>query len=152
MDPTIDEHIERFHEEGTGEFCGLWNSLEVAGYGIGAIYLIRASVAIIAQLNVKTMFALCSPYTARIASNYGFEKYPEVGDDGTFYYPKIDLLATVVLLRDSGSLGNAIDTESEKIRELRNSPKQTVVEDNRGRVVEISYDLQIENVDTSVYA
>ena len=47
MDPTVQDHIQKFHDVGTGEFCGLWNSLEVAGYGIGAIYLIRSSVAIV---------------------------------------------------------------------------------------------------------
>ncbi len=152
MDSTVQSHVERYHEVGTGEFCGLWNSLEVAGFGIGAIYLIRSSVAIIPQLKLNTMFALCSPYTARIASNYGFRKYTEVGNEGTFYYPKIDLLATAVFLPDSKKLEHASENERDRILDLRTNPNQVLKESNRGREIEIEYSLEIENVDTSVYA
>lgn len=143
--------INKFAPQGTGEFCGLWNSMEVAGYGIGAIYLIRSSIAIINQLELGTMFALCSPFTARIASNYGFNIYKDIGNDGTFYYPKIDLLATVVFVGDTLALEGSDPYEKERIDRLRENPTQVLHEVNRGREVEIHYELQIEHVDTEVF-
>lgn len=69
--------------------------------GIGAVYLIRSAIALLDQLELGTLWALCSPFSTRIAKNYGFMKYPLVGNNGTFYYPKIDLLATVCFIENS---------------------------------------------------
>lgn len=149
MDDNIHQVLKKYASKGTGEFCGLWNSLEVAGWGIGAIYLIRSSVAIINQLKVNTMFALCSPFTARIAGRYGFKLYEDLGNDGTFYYPKIDLLATVVLNKDIHVLEGANEHEHERIKSLRANPIQVLKEDNRGKEVEIHYELAVQNVDTN---
>ncbi len=149
MDPKVRDVLASKAPEGTGEFCGLWNSLEVAGWGIGAIYLIRSSVAIINQLKVNTMFALCSPFTARIAGRYGFKLFDELGNDGTFYYPKIDLLATVVFNKDIYALEGANEHELKRIKSLRADPAQVLKEENRGKEVEIHYELDIENIDTS---
>lgn len=151
MDNRVEGYVEGFKPGGTGEFCGLWNSLEVAGMGIGAVYLIRASIAIISQLGLNSMFALCSPHTARIASGYGFNIVKDLGDNGKFYYPKLDLIATVVLLDDSETLGTATESEKEKISSLRANPNQTVHEVNRGREIDITYDLEIKNIDREVF-
>ena len=152
---TMDESVLQLAQEygalGTGEFCGLWNSLEVAGYGIGAVYLIRASVAIISQLSIKTCFALCSPYTASIARNYGFIKDNRVGHNGTFYYPRYDLLATLTLLEDSSILPGASEMERDKVLSLREAPVQNVHEINRGREVNIDYELKLDNIDHSLF-
>jgi len=125
MDPDVHEKVNSFANEGTGEFFGLWNSMEVAGYGIGAIYLLRSSISIINQLNLKTMFALCSPFTARIASRYGFNVFKQLGKEGTFYYPKLDLLATVVFVDDTDQLNGADPEEKARIDSLREEPKES---------------------------
>jgi len=151
MDSSVSEHIRKYAEFGTGEMCGLWNSMEVAGMGIGAVYLIRSAVAILPQLKLKTLWVLCSPFSARIARNYSFIKYPHVGNEGTFYYPKIDLLATVVLVEDSLSLVNGKPDEVKRIHELRKNPTQKVDEENRGRKINIDYELIVPNIDTTVY-
>jgi hypothetical protein len=151
MDPNVARHVAKFRPEGTGEFCGLWNSLEVAGMGIGAVYLIRASFAVMPQLKLNTMWALCSPYTARIARNYGLLLYKDVGNDGTFYYPKIDLLATMTLNRHVDTMEDGSEKEREKVMFLREKPNNLVVEENRRFTVEISYELEIANIDTSVF-
>lgn len=151
MDSSVSEHIRRFAKNGTGEMCGLWNSMEVAGMGIGAVYLIRSAVAILDQLKLKTLWVLCSPFSARIARNYSFIKYPHVGNEGTFYYPKIDLLATVVLVEDSIKLENGLLSEVNRINELRLNPVQEVLEENRGRKINIDYNLIVSNIDTTVY-
>ena len=62
MDPTIHDYIRYYALNGTGELCGLWNSVEVAGYGIGSLFPSRVSVVISEQMGLKTMFSLCSPY------------------------------------------------------------------------------------------
>ena len=152
MDDRVPDLVNSVRKEGAGEFCGLWNSLEVAGFGIGAVYLIRASVAIIGQLKLKSMFALCSPYTARIARSYGFLKDRRVGNSGTFYYPKIDLLATVTLLADSESLEFADEYERKRIFNLRENNNQTIKENNRGHEVVIEYNLKVDNIDFSNFS
>lgn len=151
MDPSIIDHINGQAKYGTGELCGLWNSIEVAGMGIGAVYLIRSAVSILNQLKLGTLWALCSPFSARIARNYSFLTYPRVGKDGTFYYPKIDLIATVCLLDDSDKFTDGNKEEVDRIFSLREKPQQVVVEKNRGRMLEIEYDLKLPNIDFSVY-
>ena len=41
MDEKVYDLVKKYSVEGTGEVCGLWNSMEVAGMGIGSIFLIR---------------------------------------------------------------------------------------------------------------
>jgi len=151
MDTSVSQHVNKYLPQGTGEFCGLWNSLEVAGLGIGAIYLIRTAFAIIPQLGLNTIWALCSPYTARIARNYGLLKYEDVGNEGTFYYPKIDLLATATLNKNVLTMEDGSEKEREKVMFLREKPNNVVVEENKRVIVEISYELKIDNIDTSVF-
>lgn len=151
MDPAIVSHLHKYAPLGTGELCGLWNSMEVAGMGIGAVYLIRCSIAILPQLGMKTCWALCSPFSARIAKNYGFLKYPHVGNEGTFYYPKIDLLATACLVEDSAVLEHGDPAEVKRIQELRKNPVQKLDETSRGRTMNIEYQLELNNIDTSVF-
>ncbi|UTW64166.1 hypothetical protein KFE98_08510 [bacterium SCSIO 12741] len=151
MEPNIRKHVDQYAPQGTGELCGLWNSIEVAGMGIGAIYLIRCSIAILPQLGLKTLWALCSPYTTRIANRYSFLKYDQVGNKGTFYYPKIDLLATIVLLEDSDKLEFANKDEKEAIMSLRQEWNQFRMEQNRQYKIPVNYQLKIDTVDRSVF-
>src|SRR5690606_35901380 len=46
IDPRIIQYMEGFKDLEVAEYCGLWNSKEVAGYRIGSIYLVRGGVAI----------------------------------------------------------------------------------------------------------
>src|SRR5690606_12312705 len=46
LQPDIRERVEEFKAGGTGELCGLWNSLEVAGMGIGAVYVVRTMISV----------------------------------------------------------------------------------------------------------
>jgi len=145
MDPKIYDTVKFYSQNGTGEVCGLWNSIEVAGLGIGSIFLIRAALAISDQIGLDSMFALCSPYTTRIAGNYGFLVEKTLGNNGTFYYPKIDLLATAVIQKDAPNLPNASVLETERIFDLRKRPLQKTIEQGRKQQVEIDYDLRIKS-------
>src|SRR5690606_36299434 len=88
LDSSVFDLVRKYAQNGTGEICGLWNSREIAGYGIGSIFLTRAAVAISTQIGLQSLFALCAPYTVKMAQKVGYEIEVSVGNDGTFYYPK----------------------------------------------------------------
>ena len=46
LDKSIYDYVDQLGNYNVAEFCGLWNSKEAAGYGIGSIFLIRAAVVI----------------------------------------------------------------------------------------------------------
>ncbi len=149
LDPKVNDLVKHHMVNGTGEVCGLWNSMEVAGMGIGSIFLIRSALALSNQIGLSSMMALCSPYTTRIAGNYGFLTETTVGNDGTFYYPKLDLLATVVVQKDAEGLSNASELETNRIFDLRRQPIQLADEVARkNQIVQIDYELKlnIENI------
>lgn len=151
LDDSVPNHVRKFAKYGTGELCGLWNSIEVAGMGIGAVYLIRCAIAICPSLGIGTLWALCSPFTTRIARNYSFVQYISVGDEGKFYYPKIDLIATACLIQDTEKLEGGNPKETDVIFELRKKMNVVRFEENRGRKLEVDYQLEIDNLDPSVF-
>lgn len=144
MDPKVDDLIAKEAVNGTGEICGLWNSRKVAGLGFGSLFLTRAAVTISHQVGVSSLFALCAPYTVATAETFGYGIIKELGNDGTFYYPKLDLLATAMLLPDTLKLEHASDFEKERVFSLRQDPKQYFEEESRRRQVPIQYDLGIK--------
>jgi hypothetical protein len=152
MDEKVYELVRNLSRNGTGEVCGLWNSVEVAGLGIGSIFLIRAALALSEQIGLSSMMALCSPYTTRIAGNYGFLKEDSVGNEGTFYYPKLDLFATVVVQNNARELANATDLETSRIFDLRQNPIQIANEIGRkNQIIPINYDLQLNIENQNAY-
>lgn len=144
MDPKVDDYIAKEAVKGTGEICGLWNSRKVAGMGFGSLFLTRAAVTISHAVGVNSLFALCAPYTVATAETFGYGIIKDLGNDGTFYYPKLDLLATAMLLPDTLLLENASDLEKERVFSLRNDPGQFFEEESRRRKVPIQYDLGIK--------
>jgi len=153
LDSKIYEVVKKEAQRGTGELCGLWNSVEVAGLGVGSFFATRAGVVLCEQLGLSSLFALCAPYTVRWAERVGCRLLKEVGNEGTFYYPKIDLLATAVLLRDAIKAEGARPSELEKIQKLRANPVQTMQENPPGKrfFVDIDYDLFIPNSDVNEF-
>jgi hypothetical protein len=147
MDPGIFDLVWSFAQYGTGELCGLWNSREIAGYGIGSIFLIRTAIAISHQIGIKSLFALAAPYTIPPAIAVGMEIETSVGNHGTFYYPKIDLLATIVLLKDVPILSRAYEEDKKAIMKIRENSNITRVEALRRKEITIHYETQIPNLD-----
>lgn len=145
FDKSIYSVIETYAKEGTAEFCGLWNSREIAGLGIGSTFLIRTAVCITSQLNLKTLFALCAPYSVGMALNTGFQIATFLGNNGTFYYPKEDLVATATVLPDINTLDIANPSEKTKIFLLRENLKQTRLEEGRRKTFELEYDLKLSS-------
>jgi hypothetical protein len=147
MDTRIFNLVWRFAQHGTGEVCGLWNSREIAGYGIGSIFLVRTAIAISNQIGVQSLFALCAPYTIPAAEAVGMEKEKSIGNDGTFYYPKLDLLATVMLLKDVPLLSKANEEDKNAIMRIRKDLNIIRIEALRRKEITIHYETQIPNLD-----
>lgn len=146
-----DENIYRMIAEdeqrgGTCEICGLWNSKEVAGMGIGSYILSRVGVAITKQLPVVSLFVLCAPITVKMGLRLGCTVEQDLGNNGLFYYPKDDLVATVMRMKDINDLSRATELERNKIMSLRANPQQFMSERGPKGVFDVVYDLAIPNV------
>ncbi len=153
MDPKIKEYVQHYSHKGTGELCGLWNSVEVAGLGIGSLFPSRVAVVISNQIGLNSMFSLCSPVTVRFNQWIGSEVFSQVGNNGTFYYPKLDLIATAVFLEDAENLPNAHPKEREKMFFLRKNPNAVLKEKSPFKNVEVNvhYQLQIASADNNEF-
>lgn len=147
MDRSVFELVWKYAQHGTGELCGLWNSREIAGYGVGSIFLIRAAVAISYQIGLQSLFALCAPYTVKPVEAVGMQLEASIGNDGTFYYPKLDLIATTMLLRDVPTLTKAYEEDKTAIMKIRNNLNTVREEELRGKKITIHYETQIPNLD-----
>lgn len=128
IDSGINEYMAGFKDLDVAEYCGLWNSKEVAGYGIGSIYLVRVGVAILPKLNIKKLFGLSSPATLGISKSVGYQVIEELGDKGSFYYPKEGLIATALEINDPVHLPLATMEERNYIFNLRNKNSMITIE------------------------
>jgi hypothetical protein len=143
LDDRIYAYTENLGNYQVAEFCGLWNSKEAAGYGIGSIYMGRVGVAISNQLNIQYLMALCSPGTLRNCLKVGFEVVKELGNNGTFYYPKEDLTATALIIRDIENIPSAHSIEKEAILRLRENLNGYANEKGPKGEMEFMYDLNL---------
>ena len=149
MDSKIYDIVAEYAQNGTGELCGLWNSKEVAGLGIGSFIPTRCTVAIAEQLGINTFFGLCAPATVRFNQWLGSKILTTVGNNGTFYYPKLDLIATAVIHEDLPELRDAHKREREKILFLRRNLQCVVNEKSifKNLHINVHYDLKIKSAD-----
>ncbi len=147
MDPGIFELVWTYAQHGTGEICGLWNSNELAGYGIGTPLLIRTLIAISSQIGLKSLFALCAPYTVKPVVNCGMVLVDSIGNNGTFYYPKLDLVATAMILHDVSALKKAREEDRLAIFEMRGKPDSFKINELKNKEITIDFQLIIPNLD-----
>lgn len=143
IDPKIFSYMRRFEGKKVAEFCGLFNSKEVAGYGFGSIFLGRVGVAVCTLLELDHLLALCSPATLRNCMRVGFEVIRDLGNNGTFYYPKEDLIATALIIHNINQLPTADSEDQERILFLRENPVTKSIEKGPKGEMEIMYDLSI---------
>lgn len=144
FDPSVIPLVEECQQNGgTAEICGLWNSRHVAGMGIGTLFLSRAGVALAAQLPISTMFVLCGEHTIGITMEKGFVVEERLGNRGTFYYPKQDLVATAAIMKDIENLSDAREDDRNLILGLRKDLAQTKTERGPKGDLQIKYDLQL---------
>lgn len=141
IDKGVYNYVDQIGNYNVAEFCGLFNTKEVAGYGIGSIFLGRTAMALSSQVGIRHLMGLCSPVTLSISQRIGFEVLTDLGDNGTFFYPKEGLVATSLIARDLVNLPCATDEERKKIFSLRDNPTQTVVEKGIHGELTIIFDL-----------
>lgn len=151
MDPGIYDLVRSATGEKVGELCGLWNSKEIAGRGLSVLLtkacVAKVGVAIANVLELKSLFVLCAPYTIKMTQDVGFEIVTDLGKEGAFPYPKDDMLATVLMIKDVADLTKARQENREDIFDLRNSPKQVRKEQGSKGLLDIEYDLYIPYLD-----
>ncbi len=150
VDTRVYDLIDKYIPIGTGELCGLWNAKSVAGYGLGSYFLMRVGISVTRQLNLPTLFALCAPHTLQISVEKGFEKETSIGNEGTFIYPKLDLVATSIIIKDTELLPHALPREKELIFELRENPIITRNEQGPKGEIEISYNLNFNKKEVTI--
>lgn len=145
-----DPNIYRFVDNQTCELGGLWNSMEVQGMGIGAIFLVRSCVVLTSQILTNKMYLLCAPVTVRMGKRVGALVDTSLGNNGTFYYPKEDFIATAMIHTDLEGLENAEENERNSILSLRENPIQTRIEKGPKMDLEIHYDLLLNRVNVPI--
>jgi len=141
--PEISSFLISRKEYRIAEICGLWNSLAVAGLGIGSTYSIRCGIALASLINVNELVALCSPYTYRIAHNYGFQLLECVGANGAIPYAGANEIAHVTYQDNIQTLPGSSDEERNFILDLRKNPIQTRIENGRKGILKVQYDLSL---------
>ncbi len=145
-DASILGFMQKYDDLEVAEYCGLWNSKMISGYGIGSIYLIRIGVAITSFLKLKSLMAFCSPYTVKNSQSVGFEIIEILGDKGNFLYPKEGLVATIMHIEDVFKLPLSTPAEKNNINDLRMNPVQIAIHDSPRGPLEIHYDLNISEL------
>lgn len=144
IDKNIYNYVDTNFQYQVAEFCGLFNSKEVAGFGIGSIILGRIGVAVATQVSIKYLMALCSPATLRNCTRVGFEILTDLGNNGTFYYPKEGLIATALLINDLANIPKASVEDRNKIFDLRNNPIQQSQEKGPKGILDFIYEIKIK--------
>lgn len=141
-----DPKIFEFVKEGCAEICGMWNSMEVAGMGIGSLILCRVCVSVVNQLPIDKIYVLCAPVTTRMGKRVGAVVEESLGDKGIFFYPKDDFVATAMAILDVDVLSHAEENERINIFELRAKPNQIKIEKGPKGEFEVMYQLEIPNL------
>jgi len=147
LDASIYPLVWEYAQYGTGEICGLWNSHKLAGYGIGTPLLIRTLIAISSQIGLRSLFALCAPYTVKPVVNCGMVLVDSVGNKGTFYYPKQDLIATAMILNDVSTLNKAMEEDKFAIFQMREHPDALQIHELKNKEISIDFKIKIPNLD-----
>ncbi|MCB9046532.1 MAG: hypothetical protein H6550_10380 [Chitinophagales bacterium] len=130
----------------TGELCGLWNAKAIAGKGV-SILLTKLGVAMANRLKMDSLFVLCAPYTVSMCQAAGFEIETSIGNNGTFIYPKLDLVATALVVKDIEGLNTAADGFRKEIFSYIEKPvSNTIVLGEKGET-EVAYNLLLPNKD-----
>ncbi|MGZ4044602.1 MAG: hypothetical protein ACXVO9_15460, partial [Bacteroidia bacterium] len=151
MDPKVYDLVKEYAiNGGVGELCGLWNSKEVKGVGV-SFFLTRAAISIVNQLRFRTMVGICAEYTLKMFTDVGFEINRSLGSNGEFPYPDERYITRSLGILNAETLSSAHPFDKERIIGLRENPVQLREEKGSKGIVEIDYDLRVNDIDTSEY-
>jgi hypothetical protein len=124
----------------TGELCGLWNAKSIAGRGVSWL-LTKLGVGMAQMIGMDSLFVLCAPYTVEMCQRAGFEIETSIGNQGTFVYPKLDLIATALVVKDMVNLGSADELVRNEIFNYTKNPVSQTIELGPKGETEIEYDI-----------
>jgi len=142
VDPDIFPLVDRYRKEVTGELCGLWNSKAIAGRGF-SVLLTKIGIAIARLLKMGSLFVLCAPYTVSMCQQAGFAIEESIGNKGTYFYPKLDLIATLLMVKDLVHLPLADEDFRQRIINISEHPIQRAVEHGPKGEFTIELDLSL---------
>lgn len=143
FDPRINDIIDEMKPEGCAELCALWNSIEVAGLGIGSRLIITCGLSLIESLNIRYFFALTSPVTRRFMPDFGFINVDEIGENGGIPYPNERLIATAALHTYPENTNLLNDEIRDQVKQMRKTPIMTDKTTGPKGDVTIYYDLKV---------
>lgn len=129
----------------TGELCGLWNAKSIAGRGV-SYFLTKLGVAMAYTLNMDSLFVLCAPYTVSMCQDAGFEIETSIGNKGTFIYPKLDLIATALVVKDMANLQPRHPDFAKQIFEFIEVKQGVAEEIGQKGTTRIAYELNLPNL------
>ena len=95
MDENIAPWLKSIIPEGTIELNGMWNSIELAGMGLGVEWMVQSAMASMSMLDLRNLLALTSPVTRKMRNRMGWRIHDEFGDNGYFQYPTDKLRASI---------------------------------------------------------
>jgi len=95
MDEELKPWLTSLIKDGTMELNGMWNSIELAGMGLGVEWMVQTAMASMSMLDLRNIFALTSPVTRKMRNKMGWSIQDQFGDDGYFKYPNDKLLASI---------------------------------------------------------
>lgn len=95
MDEGLKPWLSNLVKDGTMELNGMWNSIELAGMGLGVEWMVQSAMASMSILDLRNILALTSPVTRKMRDKMGWSIKDQFGDDGYFKYPNDKLLASI---------------------------------------------------------
>lgn len=143
-DPNIDAIIADMQIEGCGELCALWNSVEVAGLGIGSKLVINCGISLAEKLEIRHLLALSSPVTRRWMPDFGFFNIESIGDKGGIPYPNERLIATVAHYLHPDNETKMNDELRKEMLELRSNPGKVISVSGPKGSVNVHFDLSVK--------
>ncbi|HXI00070.1 MAG TPA: hypothetical protein VNI52_07355 [Sphingobacteriaceae bacterium] len=145
VDDKVHNLIDTHKNNKIAEICGLWNSRELAGYGY-SFFILRASLSLASRIGVDFLYALAAPVTVNMCLNMGFVIERKLGNNGFFNYPKLDLVATMMLIDDLKVLSTAQEADRSHIFRLVENPDQLGKDTGPKGDILINYKLLLNNV------
>ncbi len=95
MDDSLKPWLSSLIKDGTMELNGMWNSIELAGMGLGVEWMVQSAMASMSMLDLRNILALTSPVTRRMRDKMGWSIQDQFGDGGYFKYPNDKLRASI---------------------------------------------------------
>jgi hypothetical protein len=141
LDPKISSMVMKSQQnQGAGEICGLWIAMSHGRLGL-AHYLSRCAITLCPRIGCLDIYGISSPFTLNMFLQLGYHVITELGDQGNYEYPTKEFISTAVMISNTKDLPLALEEHRERIKSLRENPKQRCSESLAKTTIEINYNL-----------